>query len=201
MKYRHVTLWPKIYIWKNSIRLIFSETQGHMPSYSVKCGIYGVISFSSLDLCLQWMNIEASELGKIEQNAFEKYVNYVRFEVLTTMIKMNYTFWNITPCSPLRVNWCFRGVCSLHPHGRRISKARNQRESKQLSLSPAFTVVSRLAYSLTLKMDATCSSETSVDFQRTTRRYIPKHRTLHVYYKYGKSVHSLPTNHLYSQSK
>jgi hypothetical protein len=31
-----------------------------------------------------------------------------------------------------------------------------------------------LAYSSTLKMEATCSSETSVDFQRITRRYIPE---------------------------
>jgi hypothetical protein len=30
-----------------------------------------------------------------------------------------------------------------------------------------------LAYSSTLKMEATCSSETSVGIQRTTRRYIP----------------------------
>jgi hypothetical protein len=36
-----------------------------------------------------------------------------------------------------------------------------------------------LAYSLRLKMEATCSSETSNDFQRTTRRYIPEDRTLH----------------------
>jgi hypothetical protein len=28
-------------------------------------------------------------------------------------------------------------------------------------------------------MEATSSSETSVDFQRTTRRYIPEDRTLH----------------------
>jgi hypothetical protein len=31
-----------------------------------------------------------------------------------------------------------------------------------------------LAYSLALKMDATCSSETSVDFHRTAWRYIPE---------------------------
>jgi hypothetical protein len=40
----------------------------------------------------------------------------------------------------------------------------------------AFTMASCLAYSSTLKMDATCSSETSVDFKRTTRRYIPEDR-------------------------
>jgi hypothetical protein len=34
-----------------------------------------------------------------------------------------------------------------------------------------------LTYSSTLKMVETCSSETSVDFQRTTRRYIPKDRS------------------------
>jgi hypothetical protein len=31
----------------------------------------------------------------------------------------------------------------------------------------------------TLKMEATCSRETSVDFRLTTRHYIPEHRTLH----------------------
>jgi hypothetical protein len=39
--------------------------------------------------------------------------------------------------------------------------------------------LSRLAYSLTLKMEGTFSSETSVDFQRTRRRYIPENRPLH----------------------
>jgi hypothetical protein len=42
----------------------------------------------------------------------------------------------------------------------------------------AFTLVSYLAYSSALKMEA-CSSETSVDFQLTTPRYIPDDRTLH----------------------
>jgi hypothetical protein len=42
-----------------------------------------------------------------------------------------------------------------------------------------FTLVSCSAYSSTLKMGATCFSETSVDFQRTTRHYIPEYRTLH----------------------
>jgi hypothetical protein len=36
-----------------------------------------------------------------------------------------------------------------------------------------------LAYSSTLKMEATCSSKMSVDFQRTKVLYIPEHRTLH----------------------
>jgi hypothetical protein len=34
--------------------------------------------------------------------------------------------------------------------------------------------ISRLVYSAMLNMEAKCSSETSVDSQRTTRRYIPE---------------------------
>jgi hypothetical protein len=40
-------------------------------------------------------------------------------------------------------------------------------------------LVSFLAYFSSLEMKATYSSGTSVDFQRTARRYIPKDRTLH----------------------
>jgi hypothetical protein len=32
----------------------------------------------------------------------------------------------------------------------------------------------------TLKMEATCSSEASIDFQRSTRRYIQKDRTMYL---------------------
>jgi hypothetical protein len=43
-------------------------------------------------------------------------------------------------------------------------------------LEAMFSVESAPAYFSTLKIE-TCSSETSVDFQRTTRRYIPEDRT------------------------
>jgi hypothetical protein len=46
-------------------------------------------------------------------------------------------------------------------------------------LPPAFTLVSCLAYSSTLKMEATCSSKMSVHFQWTTRQHIPEDSTLH----------------------
>jgi hypothetical protein len=38
-------------------------------------------------------------------------------------------------------------------------------------------LISWLAYSSTLRMEVTCSSETSVDFQRNTHIYIPENRT------------------------
>jgi hypothetical protein len=78
---------------------------------------------------------------------------------------MSSIFWDITPCSPLRVNRRFGGIYRLH--------------TAELCLPPAFTLVSCSAYSSTLKMEAICFSETSVDFQRTTWRYIQEDSTLH----------------------
>jgi hypothetical protein len=55
-------------------------------------------------------------------------------------------YWDITPCSPLKVN--------------------------RLCVPPAFTLDSCSAYSSTLKMESICSSETSVDLPPTTRRHL-----------------------------
>jgi hypothetical protein len=52
--------------------------------------------------------------------------------------------------------------------------------AKLCCLPLAFTLVSFSAYSSTLKMEAICSSETSVDFQRNTQRYIPEDGTGYV---------------------
>jgi hypothetical protein len=65
--------------------------------------------------------------------------------------------WGVMQCSPLKVNWRFGGKCRL-PF--------------------AFTLVSCSAYSLTLKMEAKCSSATLLNFQWTTWRYIPENRAL-----------------------
>jgi hypothetical protein len=64
-------------------------------------------------------------------------------------------FWDITPCSPLKVSRRFGKTYSL--------------------LARWF--LAELIFS-TPKMKAICSSETSVDTQRTTRRYIPEDGTL-----------------------
>jgi hypothetical protein len=68
--------------------------------------------------------------------------------------------------SSLKVNRCFGVTCLLHIQRRIIRQRRNYHEagSKQTSSSS------------TLKMKATCSSETSVDLQRTTWRFIPENK-------------------------
>jgi hypothetical protein len=101
-------------------------------------------------------------------------------------------FWDITPCSPLNVNRRFGGTYRLHLQGRRIlSYGRASRNwvtfPSCFLYNPKFLLadcsachlVSCLSYSLTLKMEQLCSSETSVDIQGTTWRYTPEDGTLH----------------------
>jgi hypothetical protein len=76
-------------------------------------------------------------------------------------------FWDITSCSPFKVNRRFRGTCRLHLQGQWIIQTRNQRESRWQA-EPYLPPASKLACSSTLKKEATCFSETSVEFQRTT---------------------------------
>jgi hypothetical protein len=83
----------------------------------------------------------------------------VKFKLKSTV------FWDITPCCPLKVNRRFGGTYCLNLQGR-----------AELC---CFTLVSSSANSSTLKMEAIWSFETSADFQRTTRRYIPEDGTLH----------------------
>jgi hypothetical protein len=73
----------------------------------------------------------------------------VGFEVFTAVVMKSIIFWDMTPCSLLS---CFSPACLL--------------------------VLSEIISS-TLKMEAICSSETSVGTQQTTRRYIPEDDTLH----------------------
>jgi hypothetical protein len=112
---------------------------------------------------------------EMNNHCINQYLN-VGFEGLTAVAS-----WDITPCSPLKVNTCFGARSRLHLQGRRISRARNQRES-MWQAEPAFTLVSCSDYSSTLKMEAIYSSETLVDFQRTTRRYIREDSLLQCLY-------------------
>jgi hypothetical protein len=59
------------------------------------------------------------------------------------------------------------------------NKPNSSVKERYVLLATRFILVSCLAYSYTLKMEATHSSETSVDFQRTTLCYTPKDITLH----------------------
>jgi hypothetical protein len=79
--------------------------------------------------------------------------------LIHVIIKTSTIFWDITPCSPLNVNRRFGGTYRLHLQGRRISKATNQRECRWQASKQAWHL-------------------SSVDIQRTTRRYIQEDSTL-----------------------
>jgi hypothetical protein len=86
-------------------------------------------------------------------------ISHTSFKVLTAVVTKISIFWDIMPCIPLKVNRRFGRSC-LHFPSRIISQARNQRETG----SNLGSACLRDAGS-----NATRSSETSVDFQRTTR--------------------------------
>jgi hypothetical protein len=48
--------------------------------------------------------------------------------IITLQSTKSSIFWDITPCSPLKLNRRFGGTCCFHLQCRRISQARNQRE-------------------------------------------------------------------------
>jgi hypothetical protein len=113
----------------------------------------------------------------------------------------------MTPCSPSSFNRRFGETCRLHLQGRRNKFSKNQQASRRrvfrrvstkvseehvasifrvdeissakTCLPPACLLVFAELISSTLKMETTCSSEPSVETQRTTRRHIPEDDTLH----------------------
>jgi hypothetical protein len=67
--------------------------------------------------------------------------------------------------------------------------------SKPSKAPTTFTLISCSPYP-TLKMEAICSAEASIDFQRTIRRYIPEDITLHN----QRRQNLKPNKHQYSLS-
>jgi hypothetical protein len=55
---------------------------------------------------------------------------HVGVEVLTAVVMNSTTFWDIEPCSPLRVSPRFGRTYRLHLQDRKLSRSRNQRESR-----------------------------------------------------------------------
>jgi hypothetical protein len=82
-------------------------------------------------------------------------------------------------CIPLKDNRRFGGQLPRYFKGWRISKLET---STNCLIWTSCWLFFFLAYSSTLKMEVTRSSETLADPQRTARRYIPEYRTLQIHY-------------------
>jgi hypothetical protein len=102
---------------------------------------------------LQWE--PKRELKKV---VLKKIDTFAEIEVLTAVVKKSPIFWDITPYSPLK---------GIRDFGEHVSSR---------LFSACFVLVSCLTYSATLKMEAACTSETSVDILLNTRHYILEDR-------------------------
>jgi hypothetical protein len=80
--------------------------------------------------CLFTMNKRPSVLSNVTGST----ASSVGFEVVTSVVIKSCIFWEIIPCSPLKVGRRFRGARRLCLHVRRISRARNQLEKQVISL-------------------------------------------------------------------
>jgi hypothetical protein len=79
-------------------------------------------------------------------------------EILTAVVMERSTFWDITPCSPLKANRRFIRTC---------------RRARPL-LAACFTLLSCMTYSSILSLKATYLSETSVDFSTDYTALYPR---------------------------
>jgi hypothetical protein len=122
-----------------------------------------------LHVCIPRSTRSKSRLGLMD-NLNQEF--YIGFKVLKAVVMRSSIFWDIPPCSPLKVNRLFR---------RNISPPSSASTTK-LCLPPTFTLVSFLSYSSNLRMEEICSSETSVNFQRITLYYIPEDSALQAFY-------------------
>jgi hypothetical protein len=118
---------------------------------------------------------------------WEIYIYVGECEVPTAVVMKSFIFWDITPCSPLKMNQRFGEICRLHLQGRRMSQARNQPGL----LAICVILVSWFAYSYALKMDV-CSSEAPVDLQQTTGCHIPVDIILQILVLGGRSEGNRP---------
>jgi hypothetical protein len=96
-----------------------------------------------------------------------------RSEILTAVNMKSTIFWNITPCSPLKVRRRFGESYRLHFQGQMNREKYQHERGWQAAV---FTLVSYFAYS-TLKM-MIWYSETSAEFELNIRRYISEDGTL-----------------------
>jgi hypothetical protein len=83
---------------------------------------------------------------------------YAGFKVLTVVVMKRTVFWDIMSCSLLKVNRCFGGTYRSHLQKRRTG----------FLLGLFFDSEGGMA----------CFSQMSVDFQQTTRHYMPDDSTL-----------------------
>jgi hypothetical protein len=108
---------------------------------------------------------------------------FISFEIVNTsqavglgVIMQGTVFCDVMLCSLVGVHWHSRRMYYPHLLGQRVTQERNQ----QAILAACFLFVTCLAYFLTVKMEAICSTETLVTYKCIAWPHIPEICTLRV---------------------
>jgi hypothetical protein len=132
----------------------------------------------------QWLLLYAAPAVTLRTSACSLPKRHLYVFVIRRNVKSS-VVWDITPCSPLKVNQglfglfidpenggdtFLRNLSWLSADHMALCPKRNLYESGSKLLPTCFMLVPCLAYSSTLKKEAVYSFETSVNFHRTTRR-------------------------------
>jgi hypothetical protein len=104
-----------------------------------------------------WNEGEVSEQNGILHT--EKYS--LGFEVLRAVLINSSIFWDIKPCSLLKVYWRFGGTHNLYLHSRRVNQARNQHEESTKQFEPR-----KWMQNVPLKYWLTCKGLYGIIFQK-----------------------------------
>jgi hypothetical protein len=126
-----------------------------------------MVDYYGPTVVLETVQSDRIHMALLELAPLSFYSRWPSLRTLTLFVIKSTIFWDITPCSPLKVSRRFGGTYHLHLQGRRKNRARNQRENRRQA-EPAFTLVFCSAYSSTMKMQVIRSSKTSAELQRAT---------------------------------
>jgi hypothetical protein len=85
-----------------------------------------------------------------------------------------YIFWDITPCTRVKIKWSLGGTFCFHLQGRITSQKVTSK--KEVASNASCWVVVWLR-----PCKWRCSSKTSFDLQWSTRHYIPEDKTPHIH--------------------
>jgi hypothetical protein len=90
----------------------------------------------------------------------------VGFQVLMVVTMKSTVVWDVLLYSPVQVHWCCRGMHCIHP--------------SRAPLATCFLLVTCMVYSSTVKMEAVCSSQTSLNFYQILLCHFPEDSILHM---------------------
>jgi hypothetical protein len=114
------------------------------------------------------------------------------------VIKKSNISWGVMPCSLIDIYRHFEGKYCLHIQDREVSQGSNQQQANT-SKSENYFMLLALAYSLTLKMEAIRSSETSLNLCWVTLQQILELDGNHLICQPdNRFLHITVTSHFYS---